>query len=57
MEKKSNRNLAYLLATTISNKDLQKISGGKSHMTTHKSIKITGDINNADVSYDMSADM
>ena len=57
MEKKSNRNLAYLLATTISNKDLQKIYGSKSHMTTHKSIKITGDITNADVSYDMSADM
>lgn len=58
MEKKSNRNLAYILSTTIQSEDLEKASGGKAHLSTHQSVKLTGSsIHDTDVLYDVTADM
>ena len=56
MEKQKERVLAYALATSIDNDELDKVSGGNTRMTTRQTIRITGTGGGADVVYDISAD-
>ena len=59
MEKASNRSLAYQLAMSISDKDLQNIAGGNSSfISCNRCIRISGNsLNNADALCDIIADM
>ena len=60
MKKGINRILAYQLSVSLSNDDLQSISGGNSNdgMTFHQSTLITANhMGSMDVSYDIRADV
>ena len=57
MENNQQRVLAYNLATSIKEEELEQVSGGKSNMSTHQTLKATGDsARGGDVAYDVGCD-
>lgn len=57
MQKGSHRALAYKLATSLSNDDLNHISGGQAEASTRQSVSLSGaNIQSSDVQYDVVRD-
>lgn len=58
MENGKNRVLAYLLATTINDDDLDSVSGGQAQISSRQTLHASGNsAQGPDVFYDVSADM
>ncbi len=58
MENGKTRVLAYRLATTINDNDLDNVSGGQAQISSRQTLHVSGNsAQGPDVFYDVSADM